>query len=60
MDLISEARLKMIVDDSVDYVSERIKKLKDGKDRQALETEFLDWMVNDWNDLEIDYYTEET
>ena len=60
MDLISEARLKMIVDDSVDYVSERIKKLKEGKDRLALETEFLDWMVNDWNDLEIDYYTEET
>ena len=60
MDLLAEARLKMIVDDSCEHVSERIKKLKDGRDRLALETEFLDWMVNDWNDLEIDYYSEES
>ncbi len=47
-------RLKIVFEDTLLTVNKRIKKLR-GRDKLALQTEFLDWTSQDWEDVEIFY-----
>lgn len=49
-----EARLELSVDKALEDCSERLNLLS-GKDKKCLQEEFLEWMVTDFDDLEIQW-----
>ena len=50
-----ERRLELSVHLALSDANERIKEL-DGKDRYAVQQEFLDWMVMDTDDFEVEWF----
>ncbi len=55
MEWEEQRRLEQSVYHAVDDARKRIKELE-GKNRYALQQEFLDWLVLDWDDLEVDWF----
>ena len=51
----TDAKIDLSVHISVSDMSERIKQLK-GKDRTAVCSEFLEWLVLDEDDLEVEWF----
>ncbi len=45
-------RLKIVWEDTLLTVNKRIKKLR-GRDKLSLQSEFLEWNSQDWNDVDI-------
>ena len=53
MDWATEARLELTVNNALAEATERIQEL-DGKNRLAVQQEFLEWSVMGWNELEVE------
>ncbi len=49
-------RLKIVWEDTLLTVNKRIKKLR-GRDKLSLQSEFLEWNSQDWNDVDILFRT---
>jgi len=54
MDWATEARLELSVSNALYEATERSKELE-GKNRLALQEEFLEWTAIDWDDLEFEW-----
>ncbi len=50
-----EHRLGLSIHHSVSHTNERLKVLT-GKDRYAVQSEFLDWLVMDTDDLDVEWF----
>ena len=50
-----EARLELTANNALSEATERSKTLE-GKNLLALQEEFLEWSVMDWDDLEVDWF----
>ena len=55
MDWATEARLELTVNNALAEATERIQEL-DGKNRLAVQQEFLEWSVMGWNELEVEWF----
>ena len=50
-----EARLGLSIHHTLKDANERMKHLK-GKDKYAVQNEFLDWMVMDTDEIEVEWF----
>lgn len=54
MDFGEQHRLELAVSKSLEHATSRIKKLE-GRDKLALQSEFLEWIASDQDDIEVKY-----